>query len=75
MSSSGKKMSKFDFVQGFERLLVKYSNAYIDYLEESHKPNNEQNPCVIRRYVSLKCRIAKFELLLYRNLPSSVEVD
>lgn len=75
MSSSVEKMSKFDFVLAFERLLVKYSNAYIDYLEESHKPNNEQNPCVIRRYVALKCRIAKFEHLLNRNLPSFVEVD
>lgn len=75
MSSSVKKMNKFDFVQGFELLLVQYSNAYIDYVEESCKPCSEQNPCVIRRYVHLKCRIAKFELLLYRNLPSLIEVD
>lgn len=73
MSFSVKKMNKFDFVQGFEQLLVQYSNAYLDYLIESRKSYPEQNPCIIRRYVSLKNRIAKFELCLYRNLPYEVE--
>lgn len=75
MNSFEKKINKFEFVMAFERLLIRYSNSYLDYLEELKKPFTKRNPCIIRRYVYFKDRIAKFELFLHRNLPSSIEVD
>lgn len=74
MSSSVKKMTKFDFIQAFERLLVKYADAYLDYMNLA-RDFDTCTPNIVRKYVRLKNGMAKFELILNRHLPPDIEVD
>lgn len=67
-------MSKFELLQAFERLLVKYADAYLDYMTLA-QDFNTCTPNIIRKYVRLKNGMAKFELILNRHLPSHIEVD